>query len=387
MELGEGGTARPDWRIHLRETLRLLAAEPVAARPIEGLGADLQTIRGAVDQLEVQSARRVERFDRERGYDPEGDLSTTGWLRRRCRLSGAAASQQVELARRLPELEPTVQALESGQIGFEHALEISRAVADLGQGAQKPLLEAAHRQDPHQLRDAARDLRHQVDPQGSAREAARQQEERRLRLYDLPDGMLGLDGALSPEGGALLRLSLDKMLGPRAAGDRRTAEQRNADALLGLCRQPGRGNAQLTVIVREQTLRGEPGAPAARLKDGTPLSGATARRLACDGSVRLLRLDPNGNPLEMGRARRLATERQKKALAVRDGGCGFPACDRPADWCESHHLDDWVLGGRTNVDRMVLLCQRHHTLVHEGGWRLVEQEGQVLALPPAGRGP
>jgi len=373
--------------VRFEEGLEELRREDLdGIRPVE-MGERIKGMRGFADRFGAEILRRVEAFDRDRGFAPSGATSTVSWMRSECNLSGFAADRQVKLARQLPVLGSTCRALAAGEIGIEHAEEIARATQELGAAAEGELLSVAKEKDPAEVRLAARDLRHRVDADGMALQAAEQYRKRRLKIFELQDGMVGFDGALPPEGGALLRLSLDRVLGPRAAGDRRTAEQRNADALLGLCRQPGRAAAQLTVIVREETLRGEPGAPAAKLEDGTPLSGATARRLACDGSVTLLRLDPQGNPLEMGRARRLATERQKKALAVRDGGCGFPACDRPADWCESHHLDDWVLGGKTNVDRMVLLCQRHHTLVHEGGWRLVEQEGQVLALPPAGRGP
>ncbi len=366
------------------ELLRQLDLDTI--RPTE-MGERIKAIHGVSDRLQAEGVRWLEAFDRGRGFGPSGDTSTTSWLRNNCHLSGFTADRQVKLARQLPELESTSKALAAGEIGIEHALEIARATQDLGPAAEGELLSVAKEKDPAEVRLAARDLRHRLDADGMARLAAEQYRKRRLRIYGLPDGMVGLEGALPPEGGALLRLTLDRVSGPPAADDHRSPEQRNADAMLDLCQKPGQARAQLTVIVREETLAGEPDAPAARLEDGTPLSAQTARRLACEGSVTLLRVDHNGNPLEMGRARRLATRRQKKAMLARDGGCVFPACDRTADWCESHHLDHWVLGGKTNVDRMVLLCRRHHMLVHEGGWRLVQEDGQILAQPSAGRGP
>ena len=43
-------------------------------------------------------------------------------------------------------------------------------------------------------------------------------------------------------------------------------------------------------------------------------------------------------PLEVGRTSRVVQPAQRIALAVRDGGCGFPGCARPLGWCEAHHL-------------------------------------------------
>jgi len=75
-------------------------------------------------------------------------------------------------------------------------------------------------------------------------------------------------------------------------------------------------------------------------------------------------------PLEVGRATRVVSAAQRAALAVRDGGCRFPGCDRPPAWCEAHHLRHWLHGGATDLANLVLLCRAHHRAVHEGGQRL-----------------
>jgi hypothetical protein len=88
-------------------------------------------------------------------------------------------------------------------------------------------------------------------------------------------------------------------------------------------------------------------------------------------------------PLEVGRTSRVVQPGQRIALAVRDGGCVFPGCDRPLAWCEAHHLWHWVDDGPTDLDNLVLLCRAHHRAVHEGGWRLTHQpDGQLTATPP-----
>jgi hypothetical protein len=74
--------------------------------------------------------------------------------------------------------------------------------------------------------------------------------------------------------------------------------------------------------------------------------------------------------LEVGRATRVVSAAQRTALAVRDGGCRSPGCDRPPAWCEAHHLRHWLHGGATDLGNLVLLCRAHHRAVHEGGHHL-----------------
>jgi HNH endonuclease len=93
-------------------------------------------------------------------------------------------------------------------------------------------------------------------------------------------------------------------------------------------------------------------------------------------------------PLDVGRASRVITPTQRSALAVGDGGCGFPACARPLAWCEGHHLVSWLDGGRTDLDNLALLCRAHHRAIHAGGWQLTRgPDGRLTATPPHRRPP
>jgi HNH endonuclease len=91
-------------------------------------------------------------------------------------------------------------------------------------------------------------------------------------------------------------------------------------------------------------------------------------------------------PLEVGRTSRVVQAAQRTALAVHDGGCVFPGCERPLAWCEAHHLRHWLHGGPTDLANLALLCRAHHRAVHEGGWRLRRHpDGRLTAIPPPGR--
>src|SRR5712692_5396760 len=345
----------------INEGVALLAKDdPSLVAPVE-LGADIKAIRGAIDLLEAQCARRVELFDREQAFGCSGDTSTTGWLRNNCNLSGFSADRHVKLARQLPQLEATQMALESGEIGIEHALEIARATDDMGAAAEAKLLTAARNSDPAEVRQAARELRHRVDAEGMNRLAMEQFRRRRLHLYGLPDGMLAVEGALPPEGGVALKLTLESLIGVPPKGDDRTQQQRCADALIELCtRQLDSGTLpsvngrkpHLMVVVQAETLAGKPGAPAPQLEGAGPISVETAKRLMCDGSVSVLTVDKKGVALDLGRTRRLASEPQRRVLVGRDQNCVGPGCNWEARFCTPHHLDGWALGGGTKVARM-----------------------------------
>ena len=93
-------------------------------------------------------------------------------------------------------------------------------------------------------------------------------------------------------------------------------------------------------------------------------------------------------PLAVGRATRLATKAQRTALAIRDGGCVIPGCERPPAECQTHHVTDWAAGGRTDCDQMALLCWSHHRQVDLNRWRLVrnpDPEGPYWRVTPVRR--
>ena len=104
--------------------------------------------------------------------------------------------------------------------------------------------------------------------------------------------------------------------------------------------------------------------------NGVLLPDGSVRTLCCDPDLFAVIVDSLGVPLDLGRHVRLATTAQRRAIAVRDGGCCFPGCDLPAHWTDCHHIDLWDTGGETNVDRLAPLCRRHHSVTHRKGWHM-----------------
>jgi hypothetical protein len=139
-----------------------------------------------------------------------------------------------------------------------------------------------------------------------------------------------------------------------------------------------RTDAVIVLTVEDDRLAGR-----VHALDGEPLPVEVAAQLTCDANLQALLVRAAGQPLWMGRSTRLATAAQRRALAIRDGGCVFPGCTMPADWCDVHHQPGWQHGGRSDLDQMVLLCRRHHGAVHTGRWTLrAVPEAAVAHGPP-----
>ncbi|MEO7269093.1 MAG: DUF222 domain-containing protein [Knoellia sp.] len=98
---------------------------------------------------------------------------------------------------------------------------------------------------------------------------------------------------------------------------------------------------------------------------GALLNPGDVRRLACDADIIPIVLGAAGEVLDVGRAARLYTRGQRRALSHRDRGCTWPGCTSPAAWARAHHVVHWADGGHSALTNAALLCQRHHTHVHD----------------------
>ena len=132
-----------------------------------------------------------------------------------------------------------------------------------------------------------------------------------------------------------------------------------------------------------ETLKGLAGAGAAEMEFSLPISSVAVQRMACDCSVTRVLLDQDSVTIDVGRSKRVVAGPLRRALNVRDGQCRWPGCERPASWCDGHHIVHWIEGGETDLDNLVLLCRRHHRMVHEGGWQLAKTADlQIVTIAP-----
>lgn len=198
---------------------------------------------------------------------------------------------------------------------------------------------------------------------------------RSLTKSEGPAGMSLYRLVLDPEGAAVIDSAVAALSGPikgpNGEPDERPATQRRADALVDIVRrgvsspgsQPKTDKAQVVVTIGLDDLNeGTHGAGVT--STGEVLAPSVVRRMACDAGIIPVVLGGESEVLDLGRTVRWFTPAQKRAIWLRDGGCTYPGCTMPPQWCDAHHVDWWSRGGTSDVTNGALLCQRHHTRVH-----------------------
>jgi hypothetical protein len=338
-------------------------------------------IRQAIDELELQFSRLAATFDQGTYWDQEGSNSPIDWIRFNCHMTSNAAGARIAVGENLERMEESAQAMQAGEIGFTHLTVMARTANAVGKAFdEKKLLELARENSPGKFHYKCMHYRHSVQPKAYAEEQAELAENRFLHLNTQDDGCLSIVGLLDPVGGAVVRNALEPLARESGDHDYRDAPKRFADALVELASTKTKINMQVTSSV--ETLLDVIGAPGAETQFSLPISSKTVERWACDCSVtRILMQD--SVVIDVGRAERTIKGPRRRALIARDRHCQWSGCERPASKCDGHHLVHWAHNGGGEIENQILLCHRHHWLVHEGGWQLVKSyEGHIMTIAP-----
>jgi hypothetical protein len=391
---GKGNSTRATSVDELYAAVEQFRARPVAGRSIEEIACDLRRLGRIRDMLDLEFSRDAARFNaEEEAQDYEGSISGIDWIRHACRMSSHDAARAVRVGEAEALLPESTVALEEGRIGFGHLALLASTAQAVEESEYAPpfdereLLALAEERSVSRFRFDCQHARHAADAARCLDEHVDQVSWRRLELLPCGDGRLAIHGLLDPVGGAAVRTALEPLARRNGAYDVRDRKRRYADALIELAHHgldsgviPGRGGERthLHVTTTLETLQGLAGAPAGEMELSSPVTAATVQRLACDADLIRVIVGPRSEVLDVGRALRVPAPATRRALAIRDRGCAWPGCDRPASWCQVHHLRHWSHQGRSDRDNLVLLCHRHHWMVHEGRWQLVRDADGVL---------
>ncbi|MGY1716459.1 DUF222 domain-containing protein [Geodermatophilus sp. SYSU D01106] len=392
-----------------------------------------ERITGAAVRLAAATAEwllLIAQFDRREGWAGHGLRSCAHWLAWQCGLSPGTAREHVRVARALTTLPGIRGAFTAGRLSYSKVRAMTRVAAPETEAA---LLDLAREATAAQVERVVRGWR-----RSDAVEAGTVREKRRFEYWWDDDGMLVVRMRLDPEQGAAFLTGIDSPAERDARRDRaaakraaaaaaattaedgitpdggtsdsagsrtddepldevalareRTAERRCAAvARLGAAAPEADRRAgdpprrEVVVHVDAAVLADDAAAGRAYLENGPALHGSQVRRMLCEATV-VTMLERDREPLAVGRARRLATRAQRRALVRRDGGCIRPGCPetRP-ERLHAHHRRPWSAGGSTDIDNMALLCDADHGLAHDLDLRMSRRGGELVAVTPDGR--
>jgi Domain of unknown function (DUF222) len=336
-------------------------------------------LKKAIDAQNAGLLLLIAEFDRRKIASTEYELSTTSWLKYRCRMSATEASGTVKTARALAEMPAIAQEAVAGNVVQSAVRLLARARdthPDEFTEHEAVFADIATYLNPGDLRRAVSHWEQQVDFAGTLADTESMRRSRRFYFNKSYRGMWSATGDLDPESGHIISTALRSLTDPAnlEPTDTRSAPQRNADALTDVCRffldhndsatTSGGEKPHVTVTVDYRILAGE----LEQLPeiDGTAVDPETLRRLTCDAAIIPMVLGSDSEPLDVGRRTRTIPPAIRRALEQRDGGCSWAGCTAPASWCDVHHLLHWADGGVTALWNLILLCRRHHTATHEG---------------------
>jgi hypothetical protein len=337
---------------------------------------------------------------------------------RRIRLGSALRPRRGLRGDVLPATFPAVAAsVRGGVMGLDAAAIIIQCLTQAQRrhatpaavlAAEESLVEAARLEPADLVAVQARVWREALDPDGAQPRDAELRERRGFFLGRERNGMTPFSGSADPASAALLRAALAERSGPgvkprfvdptdtitdavTVLTDPRTPEQRNFDIVVGLLTaglrssegQPGSMRATSTVMAVIQLGDLESGSGVGWLDDiDEPVAASTVQTMACDAGFARIVLGADGEVLQLGRTERLFSPAQRRALAVRDGGCVWPQCTAPPSWCHAHHVTPWSQGGDTDVGNGALLCPAHHHMLHASDFEMRMIEGRPHLLSP-----
>ena len=319
------------------------------------------------------------------GWALEGHISCVSWLMDKCGMSRPTAKDRLRIALELQQRPILAQAFAAGRVSYSKIRAITR-IKGVDDEADRAFLVAADKGTATDMENLYRQYKVRAE-QDTPPKPKWLDDQVGVGVTSRFGGNARLESVLPMEEAERFLAAIDaevKRRGPVdsavSTGDDPLSQlswrQRRA---LVLCDILDAGIAHLAsttpfdveqavvnVICDYETLVNK-AQGRAELDGGFPISGETARRLACDAGLVRIIAKGDSEVLDIGRKTREWNTAQRRAIRFRYGGrCAFPGCENRIT--QVHHSDPWHPGGRTDLDLGVPLCRGHHDLVHKGGW-------------------
>jgi hypothetical protein len=419
---------------------------PADRRSIDDLDREICALARHMNAQTYRLLMLVREFDDRFGWAKWGLRNCAEWLAWRCGLSLSAAREKVRTAQALRGLPAISAAFADGRLSYSKARALTR-VSEMHE--EDSLLDYALRATAPQVEERCRQIRN-VAPESSFSAWRAWERRSLTLLRDEARGIMRMSVEVPLEQGEVIAKALeraaengDSALGmeftgigePSAEGVRDAADgphglaerargsvtgapgsavaptangwrAQQADALVAMAKaylnggnDSGISNGsmkpcsaadhhQVVIHTDASALRGGISVDDSAVPEGlgrADLPIETVRRLTCDGSLITIVEDEDGTPLDVGRKRRTVTTALRRALWARDRHCSFPGCHNRW-YVDAHHIEHWASGGKTSLENLTLLCTFHHTLLHEGGFKIRrDTDGAIYFQRPDGR--
>ena len=336
---------------------------------IDDLDQAIVSISARINAATYELLVLIRQFDERAGWLKWGFEHCADWLHWRCDLSTGAAREKVRVAHALKILPAVSAAFRDGELSYSKVRALVRVA---NRDNEQALVDFALQTTATRVEERCREMR--CGTADSVIEANRVYAARYLTMRRQPArGTMTITVEVPLEAGELIDKALDKSrednLDAEFAGESWSARQ--ADALVNMAKgylsgdmktNPGTSqNHVINLHVEQSALTHGNG------RAGLPIE--SVKRIACDSDKVIIVDDEQGEPLSVGRKTRIVPTAIKRALKARDKGCAFPGCHN-SRFVDAHHVQHWSAGGETALPNLILLCSRHHRLVHEGGYRI-----------------
>ena len=387
---------------------------------LEALGEKIAVCASRIDAAEHAMLTLVREFDERLGWTLQGATSCAHWLTWRTGMSLSASRERVRTARALGRLPQTDAALKNGDLSYSKARAITRVATPQ---TERDFIDIAEQTTAAQMDRIAR-AHIQIHGPATEPELGIPSEERLAarrfcRRWTTEAGMTRIEIQLPPEEAqivweAITAATQDSVDTPAEASETSTEpnaapddsatpdasppcttnadatpatasykknpaflENSRADAVLAIAEESLRrrtvtsgSSYELLLVSSPERLENGAAAVGGFLIDGTPVSSAAARMIACDCGV----VHDADLGHQQGRRTRKVGKALRRSLRLRDGGCAFPGCTAHR-YVDAHHVEHWANGGPTTLNNLVLLCRQHHRMAHEGVIRVEMHDG------------
>ncbi|MDP1804464.1 MAG: DUF222 domain-containing protein, partial [Acidimicrobiales bacterium] len=336
-------------------------------------GDDLVEVLALRDRLDARIVEATGVFEANGCWAGDASVSFVAWLRAQAKMTRRSAQRLRTLAVRLRCLPMCAQAYADGSLsGGQIEAIVARLDDDVVEIFAAQEAELVPYLIPMTVAGVSRAMgywlaRNRPEPTEASEPA------RSLYLSKTLDDRWILNGTLDAEGGSVVATAL-RLATPDKTDLLTSPATRRANAFVDICRffldhqkthAGGRHRPHVNVVVELKDLEAGRGG---QVVDGPTLDGPTVSRLFCDSAVHRVVMSGRSAILDYGSATRTIPAPLWNALVIRDEHCRFPGCDRPSVWCEGHHVVWVTQGGPTEMANLVLLCSRHHQVLHQPGW-------------------